>query len=220
MKRKMRRTIKTIRTQRVLSPQRVGRMKSRSYAGHATTEGHIARNELDTHADTCCAGANWALMELTGEVCEVTPFLDSYEPITEIPLARCGTVWTDPLTTQDYLLVGDQMLWFGSQLSNSLLNPNQIRAYGVGVFDNPFDPNTNFGVASDEAFIPFDTKGTIIYFESRVPNEWELSHLPVILLTGEIWNPSDEIWRKKYEKQENIRDACDPSIYLWNHLSH
>jgi hypothetical protein len=35
---------------------------------------------MDTHADTCCAGANWALMDLTGNICEVTPFLESYEP--------------------------------------------------------------------------------------------------------------------------------------------
>ena len=41
---------------------------------HETTPGAIARNEMDTHADTCCAGANWKLMEMTNEVCEVTPF--------------------------------------------------------------------------------------------------------------------------------------------------
>ena len=52
-----------------------------------TTPGFAALNELDTHADTCCAGANWALMEYTGQVCKVTPFLDSYQPVQEIPVA-------------------------------------------------------------------------------------------------------------------------------------
>jgi hypothetical protein len=33
-----------------------------------TNAGHITQNELNTHADTCCAGANWSLMELTGYV--------------------------------------------------------------------------------------------------------------------------------------------------------
>jgi Reverse transcriptase (RNA-dependent DNA polymerase) len=181
----------------VLSSRRVGRARSRSHAGasHATTEGHIALNELDTHADTCCAGANWALLELTGHVCEVTPFLDSYDPITEIPLGRCGTVWTDPKTTQEYLLVGDQMLWFGTLLANSLLNPNQIRAYGIDVYDDPFDSTAGFGIASEVVFIPFHTTGTIIHFESRVPTEWEKNHLPVILLTSDTWNPTQEIMR-------------------------
>ena len=41
---------------------------------HETTPGIVARNKMDMHADTCCAGANWKLMETTNEVCEVTPF--------------------------------------------------------------------------------------------------------------------------------------------------
>jgi hypothetical protein len=62
---------------------------------------------MDTHVDTCCAGANWSLMDLTGEICDVNPFLDTYQPITEIPVARCCTVWTDQVDSQEYLLVGD-----------------------------------------------------------------------------------------------------------------
>lgn len=56
---------------------------------------------MDTHADTCCAGANWRLMELTGEQ---NPFLDSYKPVKEIQVARCCTVWTDPTYSQEYLI--------------------------------------------------------------------------------------------------------------------
>ena len=39
--------------------------------------GTMARNEMDTLADTSCAGPNWALIELTGQVCNVTGFMDS-----------------------------------------------------------------------------------------------------------------------------------------------
>jgi hypothetical protein len=81
---------------------------------HEPSAGVVARNELDTHADTCCAGANWKLMETTNEVCEVTPFLDSYEPVKEVMVGRCCTVWTSPDTGREFLLVGDQMLWFGT----------------------------------------------------------------------------------------------------------
>jgi hypothetical protein len=42
-----------------------------------TVPGTIGRNEMDTHADTCCAGANWQLLDFTNEVYKVTPFLDS-----------------------------------------------------------------------------------------------------------------------------------------------
>jgi hypothetical protein len=134
---------------------------------------------MDTHADTSCAGANWSLMELTGELCDVNPFLASYQPVQEIPVALCCTVWTDQTDSIEYLLVGDQMLWFGTRMPNSLLNPNQMRAYGLGVYDDPFDTSQTFGIDSDEAFIPFD--------------KWEKTHLPIILLTNEDWNPSQEM---------------------------
>ena len=54
--------------------------------------------------------------------------------------------------------------------------------------DNPFDL-TVFGIDADEAFTPFTSKGTVIRFESRVPTAWEEQNLPVILLTGDQWDP-------------------------------
>jgi hypothetical protein len=101
-----------------------------------TVTGTIGRNEMNTHADTCCAGANWSLLDSTNEVCAVTPFLDSYELEKEVMVARCGTVWMSPNTGHEYLLVSDQMLWFGSQMDHSLIKPNQIREYGIPMCDN------------------------------------------------------------------------------------
>ena len=94
---------------------------------------------------------------------------------------------------KEYLLVCDQMLWFGNQLKNSLINSNQIQSYGLPINDDPFSSNDDFGISSDSVFIPFDTTGTIIHFHSWVPNDWEKKHLPVILLTGDVWNPTDEV---------------------------
>ncbi len=87
-----------------------------------TVPGAISRNKMDTHAETCCPGANWQLLDFTNKVCKVTPFLDSYEPVKEVIVARCGTVWMSPNTGHEYLLVGDKMLWFGSQMDHSLIN--------------------------------------------------------------------------------------------------
>jgi hypothetical protein len=33
-----------------------------------TVTGTIGRSKMDTHADTCCAGANWQLLDFTNEV--------------------------------------------------------------------------------------------------------------------------------------------------------
>lgn len=191
----------------VVSRRSVSKIDARSYdnSSYHTTVGHVARNEMDSHADTCCAGANWALMDLTGELCQVTPFLESYDPVEEIPVARCATVWTSNETHQDYLLVCDQMLWFGNRLPHSLINPNQLRAYGVDLNDNPYDAVKELGMTCGDnmdTFVPFDNTGTLIHFESRVPTEQEMKHLPVILLTDSEWDPSKNLVGRYREDME------------------
>ena len=135
-----------------------------SHTATQTSPGTIGRNELDTHADTCCAGANWKLMELTNEVCNVSPFLNTYAPAKEIPVGRCCTVCTCN-DTGSKIIGCRPMLWFGSQMEHSLISLIQIREYGLPVFDNPFDANS-YGIDGDDIFIPFDTMGTAVYFES------------------------------------------------------
>ncbi len=116
-----------------------------------TVMGAIGRNEMDTHADTCCTSANWQLLDFTNEVCKVTPFLDLYEPVKKVMVARCGTVWTSPNTSHEYLLVGDQMLWFRSQMNDSLINPNQVHVYGTPIYDDPFS-QSQFGINCNDDF--------------------------------------------------------------------
>jgi hypothetical protein len=65
----------------------------------------------------------------------------------------------------------------------------QIKSmYGIPVYDNPFS-QSQFGIDCNDDFILFNTTGTIVYFESRVPTDWETCHLPIIMLTGEDWDP-------------------------------
>ena len=52
--------------------------------------------------------------------------------------------------------------------------------------------------------IPFDTTGTIVHFESRTPTEWEKTHLPVILITSDVWNPTEEVLRPEKQSRESI----------------
>ena len=119
--------------------------------------------------------------------------MDSYDPVQEIPIARCCTVWTSEDDGTEYLLVGNEMLWFGTRLKHSLINPNQIRAYGIEVEDNPYkQEDSEFGIKTDQRFIPFETSGTIIQFgPTRVPTDWEKKHLPVIIITGDEWNSTE-----------------------------
>jgi hypothetical protein len=110
----------------------------------------------------------------------------------------------DQTNSMEYLLVGNQMLWFGTLLPKSLINLNQIRAYGLTVNNDPFDTTRFFGIDMDQTVIPFDTTGTVVHFESRVPTEWEKTHLPIILITNKKWNPSQEVLRPGNSSRESM----------------
>ena len=98
----------------VISKRIIGQSKrDPGRIANPTTPGHVVCNELDRHAGTCCAGANWTPMLYTVENCEVSPFLSTYDPMQEVPIARCFTVWTLD-ESNEYLLVGDKMLCFGN----------------------------------------------------------------------------------------------------------
>ena len=77
------------------------------------------------------------------------------------------------------------------------MNTNQLQSYGLLVKDDPFNAN-EFGINANEDFIQLDAKGTIVYFKSTVPTDWEKTHLPVIILTADTWDP----------KMVNLSSGC------------
>jgi hypothetical protein len=150
------------------------------------------RIELDTHADTCVLGKNFLLLEYSGRVCDVYPYSDEYQAVKDVPIVSGATAVQDNETGEVYILVVNEGLWYGNRLNHSLLNPNQIRYFGLKVQDNPFDatplhildPASNVSVA-------LSTQGTTLYANSRVPTQQELSQCQHIVLTSpNPWNPS------------------------------
>ena len=63
----------------------------KSYDTQATKYG---RSELDSHADTCVAGANCTILAYTGKECDVSPYQDDYEAATKVPIVHAATAWT------------------------------------------------------------------------------------------------------------------------------
>ena len=75
---------------------------------HHTDQGHMARCELDSHADTCILGSN-----------------------------------------EMFILDYHQALWYGKEVANRLLNPNQRRFYGHRVSNDITDKDRRFGIEAD-----------------------------------------------------------------------
>ena len=66
-----------------------------------------AKCEMDSHADTCCAGSTHYLYSTTEQVCDVTPFHSKYETIKSVPVATTVTAYDCPKTGETFILVLD-----------------------------------------------------------------------------------------------------------------
>ena len=77
----------------------------------------------------------------------------------------------------------------GNKLDHTLVNPNQLRAYGVSVQDNPFDTKP-LSITTDDVSVKLNSEGTIICGDTRTPTESELGQLSRLILTSpHNWDP-------------------------------
>ena len=78
-------------------------------------------------------------------------------------------------------------------MDHSLINPNQIRAYGIPLWYNAYDQSRNgeLYIELDEAVkVQMKTQGTKIIFESRAPTKQELQECTKIhIKIKKEWNP-------------------------------
>jgi hypothetical protein len=125
----------------------------------------MANCELDTHADTCVVGPNFRVDKYTGEYCDVTPLSNKYKPMTDVPIVNASTAFTDDAGLMVMILKFKQVLWYGRKLNVSLINPNQIRHHGLTVSDDPTNKNCFFGITNTDFEIPFEMKGTTVFFQ-------------------------------------------------------
>jgi hypothetical protein len=147
--------------------------------------------ELDSHADTCVLGTNFTVLEYSGRVCDVYPYSSEYEAVKDIPIVQGATAVQDQQTGELIIMIINEGLWYGNKMDHSLINPNQLRYFGVKVNDNPFSPDNMYihHIESD-IMIPLQAQGTTIYVNSRAPTDHELQTCQHIECTSPSqWNP-------------------------------
>jgi hypothetical protein len=143
-----------------------------------------------SHAHTSVAGTNFIVHETTCEHCDVAPYTSDYKPINHVPIVNAATAFTNVATGKTIILYFHQVLWCGNTLKMSLINPNQVRHFGIAVSDDPTDTNRPFGISDNNGlYIPFTKGGTTVYFESHKPSEME--NCRIVQMTDErTWDPS------------------------------
>ena len=131
-----------------------------------------------------------------------------------------ATAWDDPKTGITYVIVINEALYYGIKLDHSLINPNQVRAFGIKYWDNPYDKERGLKIEVDKAIeIGMHTQGTKVRFETRAPTEYELSNCQHVQLTSKTnWNPT-QVRMSELKTKDSIPDglkekfiACMPSV--------
>ena len=184
-----------LRSPRFIKRVKIARYQTRKVAKTFTTTNSQGifdgRVELDTHADTFVAGRNCLLMNYTERVCDVMPYSDEYEAKKSVPIVQVATGYTAS-NGQRTILIINEALWL-PELDNSLMNPNQLRHFGVIVQDNPYS-NTPMVIQKDTAEDDFvaclKSAGTNVFLDTWTPTELDLQQYPHVVLTSDQpWDP-------------------------------
>ena len=91
--------------------------------------GNISVNELDTDADTCCLGSNFAVLQITSRTADVYPYDPSFKLLYNLPIVSGATTVMDSITGNSFIMVINEALYYGKKIDHSLINPNQLRCY-------------------------------------------------------------------------------------------
>lgn len=151
---------------------------------------------IDSHADSSCAGRHVRIMEFIGgkKFC-VSPFLDTYEPKTDVTLIN-GVIAVDNEDGSGYILELNNFLNFTDDMYDSILVPMQARQNGIVIDDVPKEL-CHHQVSTQSVFIPHRSfsipisyKGPIPYIRARYPTDHDLEHYEWVELTSPSeWNP-------------------------------
>ena len=118
--------------------------------------------DLDSHADTIVCGSNCIIIHFTDKECDILPYTDAYEMIKSVPIVQVDTAYDNTETGDNTIIISNEAIRMGETMDHTLVNPNQLRAYGMKVQDNPFAEAPIFIATEDHDFMPrFSYKGIV-----------------------------------------------------------
>ena len=79
------------------------------------------------------------MLKNTSRTADIYVYGTSIKHLEGVPIVSGATAYDDLGTNTTYILVINEASYYGNKLDHSLINPNQVRAYGIDFWDNPFD---------------------------------------------------------------------------------
>jgi len=149
--------------------------------------------ELDSHADHSILGADAVVLEeYVGEKFRVYGYREE-DGFIERHLVKAVVAYDD-MEGHSTLLFFDQV-FVDETMNHHLILPNQLRAFGISVYDTPrrYDRASKHAiiVGEDELIIPLQTRGYVSGFPVRKPSPEELEGCRFIVMTASRWDPYD-----------------------------
>ena len=125
--------------------------------------------------DSAATRANFRPIHWSDLQCTVNPFVDDLGSSEAVEICTAGTAW-DTADGETVILVFGQGLWFGERMPKSLINPNQCRAFGISLCDDPTDPHRALGMYDHEndLDIPMVMNGSFCSLLTRCPTKDEI----------------------------------------------
>lgn len=156
-------------------------------------------------------------------MCTVSPFLDEYQEQLNIPICTALTATTLQLSGETVILRIGQCLDFHDKLDKTLINPNQLRAFGIKVCDDPTDNNRRLGIQLDDTtFLPMSMSGSICGLMTWFPTNEELESCRIFNISDEhAWDPTNVTFPNTPNRSARYSDIYSLSAKCSNlSLSH
>jgi hypothetical protein len=178
------------------------RRTSRGAEGHPTSgnvdecDVTLLPTEIDNHADTICAGRNCRIESYTPYECSVSPLLEEYQEQQSVKICTALTAASIPSTGETIILRLGQCLDFHDKLHKTLLNLNQLCAYGISVCDDPTDEHRPLGIQLDAStHLPLYMQGSICGLMTWYPTNEELNSCRIFDISDiHNWDPSSVVF--------------------------
>jgi len=132
-------------------------------------------------------------------------------PQTNIEVCTGATAYDDNEGNTKILVI-NEALWMGNQMSHSLINPYQIQAIGISLNNDLMAYDQYFDITHDLINIPFKM------WSSRTPTQWELDNCEHIELTSNTeWDPNGVIFGPEVKCQADDDPMQRLQVYDMRH---
>ena len=98
----------------------------------------MSANALDRDLSRDALDQETILFSETLRGCDVSPYTDEYESIKNTHIVLEKTECTSLELAETSIIILHKGLWKNTNMENTLVNPNQLRHFGVTVQENPY----------------------------------------------------------------------------------